>query len=202
MIKGIGWLGMTALALAVAGYASTMLFAPEFRPSFARVLFTERPVATFVHLASGAVALAVGAFQVNSRLRARFPEAHRWLGRLYVIAVVIGGVAAFSLALRAFGGLLTHLGFGLLAVCWIGSTLSAYRHIRGGNWSAHQDWMLRSYALTFAAVTLRVYLPASLFAGVPFEAAYRAISWLCWVPNLLIVEWFMRSRRSRTPVAA
>ena len=36
------------------------------------------------------------------------------------------------------------------------------------------------------------YLPASMLAGVPFEVAYPAIAWLCWVPNLLVVEWLLR----------
>jgi uncharacterized membrane protein len=194
--KAFAWLGMTLLALAVAGYAITMLFAPEFRPSFVRNLFEERPVAAFVHFMGGAIALVVGAFQLNSRLRTRFIGAHRWLGRLYVLAVLIGGVAAFTLALHSFGGPIAHTGFGLLAACWMGSTLNAYRHIRQGNLSTHRNWMIRSYALTLAAVTLRLYLPSSQLAGFTMAAAYPAISWLCWVPNLLIAEWFVRSPHS------
>ena len=54
--------------------------------------------------------------------------------------------------------------------------------------------MLRSYALTLAAVTLRVYLPLSQIYGIDFIAAYQAIAWLCWVPNLVIVDWFVLKR--------
>jgi hypothetical protein len=25
-----------------------------------------------------------------------------------------------------------------------------------------------------------------------FLTAYRIVSWLCWVPNLLLVEWYLR----------
>jgi len=109
--------------------------------------------------AGGAIALVAGAFQLNSRLRTRvFIGAHRWLGRLYLLAVVSGGGAGFALAQHAFGGLTARAAFGLLAVCWTGSTLNAYRHIRQGNLRAHRSWMIRSYALTLAAVTLRMYL--------------------------------------------
>ena len=194
--KAFAWLGMTLLALAVAGYAITMSFAPELRPSFVRALFAERPVAAFAHFMGGAIALIAGTFQLNSRLRTRFIEVHRWFGRLYVVAVVIGGVAALALALHAFGGLIAHAGFGLLAVCWMGSTFNAYHYIRQGNLSTHRNWMIRSYALTLAAVTLRVYLPSSQLAGIPMTVAYPVIAWLCWVPNLLIAEWFVRSRHS------
>ena len=194
--RAFAWLGMTLLALAVAGYAVTMSFAPELRPSFVRTLFAERPVAAFVHFMGGAIALVAGAFQLNTRLRTRFIGVHRWLGRLYLLAVVIGGVAALALALQSFGGAIAHAGFGLLAVCWMGSTLNAYRHIRQGNLSTHRNWMIRSYALTLAAVTLRIYLPSSQLAGIPMTVAYPVIAWLCWVPNLLIAEWFVRSRHS------
>jgi hypothetical protein len=53
--------------------------------------------------------------------------------------------------------------------------------------------MIRSYALTFAAVTLRIWLP--LFQngfGMEFISAYVIIAWLCWVPNLLWAEWYVR----------
>jgi len=98
--------------------------------------------------------------------------------------------------LHSSGGLAARAGFGLLAACWMGSTLIAYRQIRQGNLSTHRSWMIRSYALTLAAVTLRLYLPSSQLAGFPMAVAYPAIAWLCWVPNLLIAECFVRSRHA------
>lgn len=103
-------------------------------------------------------------------------------------------LAALVLATMSQGGLPTHIGFGLLAVLWLGTTATAYRHIRAGQQVAHRRWMTRSYALTFAAVTLRIYLPLSFAVGLPFEPAYQAISWLCWVPNLIVAEWFILPR--------
>jgi hypothetical protein len=66
----------------------------------------------------------------------------------------------------------------------------------------HRAWMLRSYALTFAAVTLRIWLPLSQIAGIPFQEAYAAIAWLCWVPNLVVVEWFILRRRTGLAIPA
>jgi hypothetical protein len=48
--------------------------------------------------------------------------------------------------------------------------------------------MVRNFALTFAAVTLRLWLPGSVLSGVPFEVAYPIVAWLCWVPNLVVAE--------------
>jgi len=194
MIRKLAWSTMTLMALGVAAYAGTALIAASLRTPFVRDIFANLPIAISLHLAGGIVALVLGAFQVNSRLRSRFLSIHRWSGRVYVFAAVVGGVAGFTLALHSFGGLVTHFGFGLMAICWVVATLNAYRHIRRGDLIAHRAWMLRSYALTLAAVTLRIYLPLSQIAAIEFEAAYQAISWLCWVPNLLVVEWFVLAR--------
>ena len=79
-------------------------------------------------------------------------------------------------------------GFAALAVCWLHTAIRALVAILAGDVVAHRRWMVRNFALTFAAVTLRLYLPAAMVSGVPFEAAYPAIAWLCWVPNLLAAE--------------
>ncbi len=48
--------------------------------------------------------------------------------------------------------------------------------------------MIRNFALTFAAVTPRLWLPACVASGLPFEIAYPAIAWVCWLPNLVVAE--------------
>jgi uncharacterized membrane protein len=202
MVRKLAWSIMTFLVLGVAAYAAAALLSSSLRPPFVQNLFANLPIAVSVHLAGGIVAIVLGALQVNSRLRSRFLSIHRWAGRAYVIAVLAGGVAGFILALSSFGGLVTHFGFGLMAVFWIGTTLNAYRHIRRGDLNAHRAWMLRSYALTLAAVTLRIYIPLSQIAGIEFEAAYQVISWLCWVPNILVVEWFVLARNTAPVTAA
>jgi hypothetical protein len=55
--------------------------------------------------------------------------------------------------------------------------------------------MVRNFALTFAAVTLRLYLGVFMAAGARFEDVYPLLAWLCWVPNLLLAEWLFNSRR-------
>lgn len=191
--KTLAWLLMTLLALLVSCYAAALLGIPEFRPSLVRTLMSERPFAAISHFGGSALALAIGAFQINGWLRVRFLGLHRWAGRLYVAGVVVGGVSGLFMALESSSGMGTRAGFAALAVCWLMTTFLAYRHIRAGDVAAHRRWMIRSFALTFAAVTLRLYLPVSQIAGIPFPVAYAAIAWLCWVPNLLVAEWIVRA---------
>lgn len=199
-IRRLGWIIMTVLAAAVAVYALTILAVPSFGPPFIRAHRAAVPLALYAHLGGGAAALALGAWQFSTRLRTRALGVHRWMGRMYLISVLVGGVGAIGLVPRSMHGMVTHTGFGLLAVVWLGTSLQAYRRIRARDIVAHQQWMLRSYSLTLAAVTLRIYLPLSEVAGIPFAEAYQAVSWLCWVPNLLVAEWWFVPRRRAVSV--
>lgn len=195
-LKSIAWLGLSLLAFSVAAYAFAIIITPALRSPFAEGLLAARPVIAPIHFIFGGIAIVVGALQVNRRLRTRFVSLHRWLGRSYVLAVVIGGIAGIALALHSFGGWVATAGFGLLGVLWLATTLMGYRLIRQHNTIAHRRWMIRSYALTLAAVTLRLYMPVSDMLGLSMTVAYPVISWLAWVPNLLIAEWLVRPARS------
>jgi hypothetical protein len=59
--------------------------------------------------------------------------------------------------------------------------------------------MTRNFALTFAAVMLRLYLPIAVAAGADFELAYAIIAWLCWVPNLLVADWLLNGTQVPRP---
>jgi uncharacterized membrane protein len=183
---------MGVLAVGVGAYAIAMLAVPTIGAPFFGARFAAVPLAAYGHIAAGAVAMILGAFQVNARIRQRYLSRHRWLGRVYVGAVFIGAPSGLVLATVSEGGWITHVAFGLLAVLWLATTAMAFVLIRARNIVAHRRWMMRSYALTLAAVMLRIYIPAAIISGMSFEAAYPAISWLCWVPNLIIAEWLIR----------
>jgi uncharacterized membrane protein len=187
---------MTVLAASIAIYALLVLLMPGFGPPFLVEYRAFARIALSAHLAGGLTALALGPWQLNRRLRDRAIGWHRRMGRAYAGAVLVGGVGALGLAPFSQQGLVTHLGFGMLAVLWLTATLQAYLHIRAGDQVAHREWMIRSYALTFAAVTLRIYLPISQLAGIPFADAYQAVAWVCWVPNLIVAEWLVLRRRA------
>lgn len=200
LVKRALWVVMTALGTVIAAYAAAVMLLPAFGPSFVAARRTTMPLAVSAHLAGGLVALAVGAWQLNAWLRDRVIALHRWMGRTYVAGVLVGGLGALRMAVVSEEGWVTHVGFGLLAVVWLFTTGRGYLAIRSRDEARHRRWMLRSYSLTFAAVTLRIYLPLGLAAGISYATAYRAVSWLCWVPNLLFAEWWIR--RTQAPMAA
>ncbi|NJN41788.1 MAG: DUF2306 domain-containing protein [Flammeovirgaceae bacterium] len=147
--------------------------------------------AFYQHILFGGMALLTGWSQFSKKIRAKNLNFHRTLGKFYVTVCLISGIAGLYLAFHATGGIVAKLGFGGLAVSWLVSTFIAFRAIRARRIDDHQAWMIRSYALTFAAVTLRIWLPMSQIAGIEFIEAYRVIAWLCWVPNLIFAEWLI-----------
>ena len=92
-------------------------------------------------------------------------------------------------------------GFGSLALVWLIATSNAWRLGMRRDLVAHREWMIRSFVLTFAAVTLRLYLPIAQLLPVELDDAYRAISFLCWAPNLVVAEAYLRKKRRAAPSA-
>ncbi|MDQ2068792.1 DUF2306 domain-containing protein [Natronospira bacteriovora] len=145
-----------------------------------------------VHALAGTVALALGPFQFLSRLRNRYPRLHRISGRVYLLCILISGLTGLWLAFFTPGGVAATSGFFLLAVLWLLTGALALRAVLQGNYPVHQAWMMRSYALTFGAVTLRIYLGLGVpLAGLPFDQVYAMAAWASWVVNLLFVEWVL-----------
>jgi uncharacterized membrane protein len=182
------WWLMLVLSLAVVAYAARYFVVGTADSHFARYLTLLR-----LHIAGGMGALLAGPWQFSRWLRARALNFHRWLGRFYLLEVALGSAAGFAMSVVSRGGLPTHLGFGILAVLWFSTGLQAYRMIRQGKIEQHRRWMIRNFALTLAAVTLRIYMPLMLAVlHWPVAPSFVAVSWLCWVPNVFVAERMLR----------
>jgi uncharacterized membrane protein len=162
--------------------------------------FVAHPLGVYLHVFAAAIALLLGPFQFSARLRRVRIQLHRCMGRVYLgVGVLIGGLSGLYISQFAFGGLGAKLGFATLAACWLYTGLRAFLAIRSRAIDEHQKWMVRNFSLTFAAVMLRLYIPASVIAGVNFGVAYAIIAWLCWLPNLLVAEWVFNAAHNRSP---
>lgn len=192
----IAWMIIAALSLTVAVYSAHYLLHPPGTP--AEALRNRFGVPwLFLHVAGAVTALVLGAFQFLPILRWGLKPLHRWRGRLYVTGCLIGGAAGLILAFGSSAGPIASTGFGSLAVSWVVATLAGWRAALQGRFVSHRHWMIRSWALTLAAVTLRLYLPLVMALDLPFLPWYRAISFLAWVPNLFVAELWLRRTWSR-----
>ena len=144
----------------------------------------------YVHITTSLLVLVLGLLQWLPAVASQGPRLHRWLGYGYVGGIL--GLAAPSgliLARFANGGLAAQVGFALQCVVWWGSTWLAYRAARQRQWPRHVEWLVRSYAVTLAALALRgeSYVMYYAFHTKPIET-YLTVTWLSWVGNLIVAE--------------
>lgn len=185
-----GWAVLAVLSWGVAGYALSLV-----STGFAAIPDgpgdNGLPLALQVHVATAAVPLLLWPVQTVRALRRRHPAVHRWVGRTYVAGVLVAGTSGAVAAVGTTAGPVAGAGFLLLGLAWLGCTAEALLRVRSGDLDGHRRWMVRSVALTLAAVTLRLYLGSATAAGADFDVVYPAIAWLCWVPNLAVAQWWL-----------
>ncbi len=156
-------------------------------------------VAFFTHLFTSVLVLIAGFTQFSKKILRTRPTLHRTLGYVYVINILlVTGPAAFLMSFYANGGLSSQIAFCLLSVLWIGFTGIALLKAVQKNFKAHQNFMIRSFALTLSAITLRIWKLVFVYTSdlKPMDR-YRVIAWLGFVLNLLVAEYIIYTRRRK-----
>jgi hypothetical protein len=149
-------------------------------------------IAFFAHVLTSVLLLFAGFTQ----FRNPFANAklHRAFGKMYIIVLLFcSAPAGLIMGIYANGGITSQIAFVTLSVLWIFTTAKAYSTVRKKDFTAHGNWMIRSYALTLSAVTLRAWKFLAVLAFHPHPMdLYRIVAWLGWVPNILLAEWLIR----------
>jgi uncharacterized membrane protein len=172
--------------------------------------YVDRPavvqLAFYLHIGIGGLALLLSPLQFATRLRTPAPQVHRAVGRVVLGSIAIAAPAGLVLAPHSLAGAVGTVGFGLLALLWLACAATAFGAIRRRDVAAHRRWTIRTFALTYAAVTLRLRLGVLIAAqvglagvadGTAFDRAYLVVTFLAWVPNLLVAERYLAVRRRR-----
>ena len=154
-------------------------------------------IAFFIHVYASMWVLLAGFTQFSRRIQRHNPLLHRTMGYVYVVDVLlITGPAGLLMGFYANGGIPSRIAFIMLAILWIFFTAMALVKARQKDFKAHRRYMIRSFALTLSALTLRAwkYAITNSFELPPMDV-YRAVAWLGWVPNLIFAEWLIRRKK-------
>jgi uncharacterized membrane protein len=147
-------------------------------------------VAFFTHVFTSMFALVAGFTQFSKTLLKKKPKLHRTMGYIYVVDILfVTGPSGLIMSYYANGGISSQIAFGLLSVLWIVFTAIALNKAIKKDFISHKKFMIRSYALTLSALSLRTWkvLLAQFTHLAPMDR-YRIIAWLGWGLNLLIAE--------------
>ncbi|MBS1509327.1 MAG: DUF2306 domain-containing protein [Bacteroidetes bacterium] len=150
--------------------------------------------AFFTHVFTSILVLLAGFTQFSGYIMKHNPTLHRFFGYVYVIDILlVTGPASLLMSFYANGGTSSRIAFVLLAVLWMGSTAVALYHAKRKNFTAHRIYMIRSFAFTLSAITLRTWkVLLAEFTNIHPMDRYRMIAWLGWTVNILVAEIIIR----------
>jgi hypothetical protein len=142
----------------------------------------------YIHIVSSFVVMLAG---MLSFIPVKFiQKRHGLCGKIYVLGIlVLAAPSGLGLALFANGGLVAKVGFTLQCIVWFLITLKAFLLAKSKKFQEHVSWTLRSYAVTLAAMSLRLssYLMYYFLHTKPIET-YLTVVWTSWVLNLILIE--------------
>lgn len=162
------------------------------------------------HAVTAGLALLIGPFQFFGSIRRRFPKAHRVIGRTYLLLGLVGTLTGLVVAVLTTAGPIALVTFLAIDATWLYASGKAFRAVLARDFAMHERWMLRGFAVMFAAVTLRVYLGLFIGAQMPmlepvyggdfealFAVAYTAAIVASYVFNVLFIEIYLRRKANR-----
>lgn len=147
-------------------------------------------IAFYTHVVFAILSLPAGFTQFSKLIRKCYPKIHKLFGWLYIITILLlAAPSGFVIGIHANGGLSSQIAFCILSILWFCFTFKALQSIIKKNYKLHQVFMIRSFALTLSAITLRLwkYLIVMFFEPKPMDV-YQIVAWIGWVLNLVIAE--------------
>ena len=151
--------------------------------------------AFYTHVFSSLLTLCAGFTQFSSYVLKHHKKLHRLVGKIYAYDVLLINVpAGMIMAIYANGGITSKIAFITLDCLWFLFTYMAVAAIRVKDIKKHKRFMIRSYALTFSAITLRTW--KAIFSHTPIDpdTLYMINAWMGFLPNWLFAEWLIRKK--------
>lgn len=207
------WLSALLFGLYILAFYAAALYQGDverWNLVLPRLYERETPAANVgigIHFATGGIILVLGCIQLLEFVRKRFPVFHRWVGRLYVLASVLAalGGLVFIFIRGTIGGTVMDIGFGLYGVLMFVAAVQTFRYAVARKLEEHRAWALRLFALAIGSWLYRMEVGFWLILGGPGHTPYfegpfdKIMSFFFYLPNLLVVEIFLRVRDDKAP---
>jgi uncharacterized membrane protein len=186
-------------ALPYLPYNKPRLAGAGFLPNFAPWIL--------VHIVAGMTALLLGPFQFIPAIRKKYPRTHRFMGKTYLICIVIAACASLEMSVAKIiigeKGVVFGMGLFMLGLVWLLTSGMAYWSARSRNFVQHREWMVRSFVVTCAFTTFRLstkFMTEKF--GIDGNAAAELMAWASWSVPLIVAELFLQGSKIKKGNAA
>ena len=161
--------------------------------------------AVALHLMSAVIMILAGALQFVPQVRNRFPEFHRWNGRIYILTALTLSIAGLYMhwVRGSFGDLSQRLGGTLNAVLILVCAAMALRYAVARDFKTHRRWALRLFLVVSAAWFYRLAFFLSIllfqrpvgFDPNTFEGPFLTfMAFASFLFPLAVVELYFRAQ--------
>jgi hypothetical protein len=182
------------------GYHSPMAAANPIAARFGNLdaTFDRYPLLTLIHILPGLLFILLAPFQFSASFRWRHLQAHRIIGRTFLISGLIVGATALvmSFAMPAIGGVNQAAATTLFGVLFLFALGKAYVHIRRREVALHREWMIRAFAIGLAVTTIRpiigIFFATSRISGLTPHEFFGTAFWIGFTIHLIVAESWIR----------
>jgi hypothetical protein len=197
LARRIGWVVVWLVMGAISIDFLLTVYGKYHHPDpAAYTMFWTRRGWLWTHLAGGALTVVLGPLQFLTRWPRAYPRLHRWMGRVYLVGMLIACTGATGLIATSPAPLQIRTAFASTALAWLTTALIALISIHRGRMMPHRRWMIRNYLVTLSPITFRILLHAQLAMGLaPSPAMIATLLWLSWLFPLLAYEGGYRAVR-------
>ena len=118
--------------------------------------FASERTLVLTHILPAMLFMTLGPLQFARGVRSRYPQMHRWSGRIFLAASAVVGITGLRLAYgKTIGGMDEKAAIVLFATFFLISLGMALWHALRREFAQHREWMIRGYAVGLAVATIR-----------------------------------------------
>ncbi len=132
--------------------------------------FANHATLTLAHVLPAMLFMVLGPLQFVRGLRAKYPQVHRWSGRIFLTASTVVGVTGLTMAFgKTIGRVDEKAAITLFGTFFLIALAKALWHALRREFAQHREWMIRGYAIGLAVATIRpimgTFFAAALLRG-------------------------------------
>jgi uncharacterized membrane protein len=165
--------------------------------------FADRRTLTLMHVLPAMLFMILGPLQFVTGIRAKYPQIHRWSGRVFLVCSAIVGLSGLRLALgKTIGGFDEKAAILLFGTFFLIALSKALWHALRREFALHREWMLRGYAIGLAVATIRpimgTFFAAAVIRGhVPAPSEFFGTAfWIGFTLQMIAAEIWINYTRS------